>query len=271
MRLAIRHVTHYSFTEPVHHGLQRLRLRPKATNGQTVLDWTMELDGATEQVSYEDQHHNHVTLVSIPQGTSEVCVTISGTVETADTAGVIGQHAGYLPLWHFAQPTALTRGGPAMQALVAKAGQNDGDTIGWLHRLSAAISGVVQYGKGMTDATTSAEQALMAGHGVCQDHVHIFLGCCCLAGIPARYVSGYLMMDDRVDQEAGHAWAEAHVAGLGWVGFDISNGISPDPRYVRVATGRDYREAAPVTGMVYGAQESALRITLSVEQQQANQ
>ena len=58
--------------------------------------------------------------------------------------------------------------------------------------------------------------------------------------VPARYVSGYLMMDDRVDQEATHAWAEAFVEGLGWVGFDISNGISPDPRYVRVATGRDY-------------------------------
>ena len=70
--------------------------------------------------------------------------------------------------------------------------------------------------------------------------------------IPARYVSGYLMMNDRIEQEATHAWAEAWVQGLGWVGFDVSNGISPDPRYVRVATGRDYRDAAPITGISFG-------------------
>lgn len=61
------------------------------------------------------------------------------------------------------------------------------------------------------------------------------------------------MMDDRVEQEASHAWAEVHVDGLGWVGFDVANGISPDERYVRVATGRDYAEAAPVTGLSWGA------------------
>jgi transglutaminase-like putative cysteine protease len=74
-------------------------------------------------------------------------------------------------------------------------------------------------------------------------------------------------MDDRIDQEAGHAWAEAHVEGLGWVGFDVSNAISPDARYVRVATGRDYREAAPVTGVSYGAGDSSLQVRLAVEQQ----
>ena len=75
------------------------------------------------------------------------------------------------------------------------------------------------------------------------------------------------MMDDRIDQEAGHAWAEAHVEGLGWVGFDVSNAISPDARYVRVATGRDYREAAPVTGVSYGSGDSTLEVRLAVEQQ----
>jgi transglutaminase-like putative cysteine protease len=90
---------------------------------------------------------------------------------------------------------------------------------------------------------------------VCQDHAHIFIGAARAADIPARYVSGYLMMNDRIEQDATHAWAEAHVEELGWVGFDISNGISPDPRYVRVATGRDYRHAAPLT------------VNVSVEQQ----
>lgn len=90
-------------------------------------------------------------------------------------------------------------------------------------------------------------------------------------GIPARYVSGYLMMDDRIEQDAGHAWAEAHVEGLGWVGFDISNGISPDARYVRVATGRDYSDAAPITGIRYGARDEAMHVKLAVEQQHIGQ
>jgi transglutaminase-like putative cysteine protease len=127
------------------------------------------------------------------------------------------------------------------------------------------------YSAGHTDAETPAEEALVAGRGVCQDHAQIFIGCARLLGVPSRYVSGYLMMDDRVEQEAGHAWAEAHVDGLGWVGFDVSNGISPDPRYVRIATGRDYREAAPVTGVSYGARDHGMHVELAVQQQPVEQ
>ena len=79
------------------------------------------------------------------------------------------------------------------------------------------------------------------------------------------------MMNDRIEQEASHAWAEAHIDGLGWVGFDISNGISPDERYVRVATGRDYRDAAPVTGISFGNTTQELEVAVAVEQQQVQQ
>jgi transglutaminase-like putative cysteine protease len=74
------------------------------------------------------------------------------------------------------------------------------------------------------------------------------------------------MMNDRVEQSASHAWAEAHLDTLGWVGFDISNGISPDGRYVRVATGFDYRDAAPVAGMSFGARDESMNVSLRVEQ-----
>ena len=86
-------------------------------------------------------------------------------------------------------------------------------------------------------------------------------------GVPARYVSGYLMMNDRVDQDASHAWAEAFVQGIGWIGFDVSNQISPDERYVRVATGLDYSEAAPVSGLRIGKQgEEELEVSIQVQQ-----
>jgi len=270
MRLAIRHVTHYRFERPVAHGLQRLRLKPKPTHGQKVLEWDMTLDGVKFEAAYDDHHHNHTSLVSVDQGAAEVTITCSGVVETADRSGIVGKHVGHLPLWALLQQTELTRPGARMKALTTGFSLGS-DPLGALHQLSKSIIGEVRYEVGLTDAKTSAEAAVTEGAGVCQDHAHIFIGCARSLGVPARYVSGYLMMNDRIEQDAGHAWAEAHVDGLGWVGFDVSNQISPDARYVRVATGRDYREAAPVTGLSYGAGETQLRVSLAVEQQSTAQ
>ncbi len=271
MRLSIRHTTHYHFGEPVAHGLQRIRLTPKATQGQTILDWKMTYTGAHEELSYDDQNFNHVTLLSVEPQAEEVYVTCEGKVDTHDYAGVIGQHSGHLPLWSFCGQTDLTRPGPNMKALLANIKPDSDDPVFALHALSEAIRERVEYETGHTQVDTSAEEACSAGHGVCQDHAHIFIGLARALDFPARYVSGYLMMNDRIDQEATHAWAEAHIEGLGWVGFDISNGISPDARYVRVATGRDYKEAAPIAGISYGSAEHKLHVELSVEQQTVDQ
>lgn len=271
MRLSIRHTTRYEFAGPVARGLQRLRLRPKSSHGQSIHDWTMELEGAVVEAEFDDHNHNHTVLVSIPEGTRAVALTCGGTVTTADTVGIVGPHHGFMPLWCFLDQTELTRPGPRLKALAgALAGQ--ADKLDLLHALSAAIYDEVRYEVGRTDAATTAEQAIVAGHGVCQDHAHIFIGAARLLGVPARYVSGYLMMPEQVEQDAGHAWAEAHVPGLGWVGFDVSNRTCPDARYVRVATGLDYRDAAPVSGITFGAHgETALVVSLSVEQQRAEQ
>ncbi|MDE2595840.1 MAG: transglutaminase family protein [Sphingomonadales bacterium] len=271
MRLSIRHTTHYLFDHPVAHGLQRLRLTPKSTHGQQVVAWNMALGGAKLEAEYDDQHHNRTTLISVEPGTREITIACTGTVDTADNAGVLGVHTGHMPMWAFIKQTPLTRPGARMRGLVQGLGADRSDPLASLHALSQAVLAAMQYEIGVTNATTVAEAALVAGHGVCQDHAQVFIGCARLLGVPARYVSGYLMMDDRIDQEAGHAWAEAHVEGLGWVGFDVSNGISPDSRYVRVATGCDYRDAAPVTGISYGTGDSALKVSLAVEQQLAEQ
>ena len=252
------------------HALQRLRLTPKETQGQTILNWEMEYQNAHEELHYEDQNCNTVTLVAVDSGATEVVITCRGTVDTEDNAGVIGKHSGHLPLWSFLAQTKLTKPGPHMRALMREL-DPEGDKLDYLHALSALIRERVTYETGRTGVDTMAEKAVENGFGVCQDHAHIFIGAARAADIPARYVSGYLMMDDRIEQEATHAWAEAHIEGLGWVGFDISNGISPDPRYVRVATGRDYRDAAPVTGISFGATEEMLTVDIAVEQQQVDQ
>ena len=268
MRLSIRHTTRYAFSEPVIHALQRLRLTPKATQGQSIISWDMQYENAHPELEYDDQHFNTVTLVAVEPDASEVVVTCHGVVETLDNAGVIGQHSGHLPLWSFLGQTPLTKPGPRLRALIRDVpGPEEDEGLAYLHALSARIREAVEYEPGCSGVDTTAEEAVANGKGVCQDHAHIFIAAARAADIPARYVSGYLMMNDRVEQDATHAWAEAHIDGLGWVGFDIANGISPDPRYVRVATGRDYRDAAPVTGISFGQSKQLLTVNVEVEEQ----
>ena len=271
MRLGIEHTTRYEFSQPVAHGLQRLRLTPKNTQGQKVLSWNMELIGARLEVEYDDHNHNRTVLVSAEPGARVVEIRCTGTVDTADNAGVIGQHSGHMPLWSFLAQTPLTRPGSKMRAIIGGLETPRSETLPLLHELSLQVLEQVAYATGETGVSTTGEEAAALGKGVCQDHVHIFIGAARALGVPARYVSGYLMINDRIEQEAGHAWAEAHIDHLGWVGFDVSNRISPDERYVRVATGRDYSEAAPVTGLSYGAGETVLEVRLAVEQRRSEQ
>ena len=265
MLLTIRHVTRYRFDTPVVYGLQQVRKTPKSSGQQKVLDWSTTVEGGQLEARFEDHHHNVVDLLGLARGASDVAVISEGTVEVEDTHGIVGRHRGPAPLWLYARPTERTRIGSECRRLLREVqGASDLDR---LHGLMALVSGAVRYEIGASQPDWGAEEALAAGRGVCQDHAHVFLACAREMGFPARYVSGYLMLDDRETQDAMHAWAEAHVEGLGWVGFDVSNGISPDIRYVRVATGLDYADAAPVTGTRIGGQGESLSVEIAVAQQ----
>ena len=267
MKLAISHNTTYSFDTPVDYGLQQLRLTPKSRVGQTVLDWKMEIEGGKVETAFTDAHANSVTLLSFDPDAAGISVHCSGTVETEDRGGVVGNQKGFIPLWLFKRSTELTRAGPNVRRLAKGLKDEQTEDLALLHALSDRILTEVSYEIGTTDALTSADAAIEHGRGVCQDHAHIFIAAARALDYPARYVSGYLMMNDRTHQEASHAWAEAHIDGLGWVGFDVSNGISPDARYVRVATGLDYREAAPISGLRFGPQTEELDVAIEVQQQ----
>ena len=265
-RLLISHNTHYRFDRPVTYALQRLKLRPKDNGGQTVVDWSIDIDGGQIQSSCEDAHLNHVTLVSVDSGRTEVSIKCSGTIETQNSDGIIGKHRGHIPLWCFLKPTRLTTAGKAVVKMLGNFKIDQANQLGGLHTLSDIVRDHLPYQDGHTTSSTTAEQALGIGQGVCQDHAHIFIAAARHLGIPARYVSGYLLMEGITDQSASHAWAEAHVEPLGWIGFDISNGYSPDQRYIRVATGFDYRDAAPITGLSFGALDESMVVSLRVEQ-----
>ncbi len=191
MKLAIRHTTRYRFREPVVHALQRLRLTPKQTQGQQILEWDMAYENAARELEYEDQHCNTVTLIAVDPGAQEVSVTCRGTVRTEDEGGIIGRHSGHLPLWSFLGQTRLTRPGSKLRALADKMAEpGEGELVEWLHDLSNLIRDHVTYETGHTGVSTTAEEAVGAGCGVCQDHAHIFIGAARARGIPARYVSG---------------------------------------------------------------------------------
>lgn len=267
MDLRIRHVTQYRYDAPLSYGLQRLKLRPPSDGVQTVHDWALTIDGGEIQFGYADQFGNSVDLLRLSAGAQEITIEAAGSVSIADTAGVTGPHAGRVPLWVFAAATPLTQPGPAVRALARGVRGQGGGLLDRLHALNAEIARAVSYETGRTDSTTTAEAALAAGHGVCQDHAHVMIAAARQMGLPARYVSGYLMMTDRTAQEASHAWAEVHVEDLGWVGFDPANGISPDARYLRLAVGRDYLDAAPARGIRTSAGGEALDVALEVHQQ----
>jgi transglutaminase-like putative cysteine protease len=204
-------------------------------------------------------------LVSVTRGSTEISITAKGEVETTDTAGVVGKKNGSPPVWLYLGQTERTAPGPLIKALASQL-QDTSDVLGGLHALSASILVAAPYTIGSTYAETTAEEALAGHSGVCQDHTQIFVSAARCAGVPARYVSGYLMMNDRIEQEASHAWAEAYVDGLGWVGFDVSNGISPDERYVKLAAGLDYRQAAPISGLRLGDASESMIVSLQIEQ-----
>jgi transglutaminase-like putative cysteine protease len=264
MLLKITHRTEYRYDAPVQYALQRLRLVPYGGPTQTIRSWSLAIDGAREEVRFTDHFGNDTRLLSVEGEPHVISVEAAGEVETHITAGVMGAHRGFAPLWLFGSETRLTAAGEGIRGLAKEIG--GGAELERLHALMTAIHERVAYMIGTTDADTLAEEALSQGSGVCQDHSHIFIAAARLLGFPARYVSGYLMMNHVLEQVATHAWAEAHVSNLGWVAFDVANGISADERYVRVATGRDYRDAMPVSGIRLGQAEEQLAVHITVEQ-----
>jgi transglutaminase-like putative cysteine protease len=232
-----------------------------------VLNWAVTVDGAKIETGYADQYGNRVELVSVEGAEHRITITASGEVETHDKAGVFGAHQGFCPLWLFLRETPLTTPGELVRNLAENV---HGDSeLAQLHALMEAIHETVAYTPGTTTTETTAEEALAAKSGVCQDHAHIFIAAARLRNTPARYVSGYLLMEGQSEQVATHAWAEAHVPGLGWVGFDAANNVCPDDRYVRIASGLSYRDGAPVSGLRLGQAGENLKVSLTVEPSQS--
>jgi transglutaminase-like putative cysteine protease len=148
-----------------------------------------------------------------------------------------------------------------------------GDALTALKRLNKTIHDSFNYMQGVTEVHSPIDDALKAKSGVCQDFAHMMIAIARRWGVPSRYVSGYLHHrlkgQDRSGDDATHAWVEAYLPSMGWIGFDPTNDILAGDRHIRVAVGRDYADVPPTRGTFKGGAESELAISVSVQPTQA--
>ena len=268
MRIRISHLTTYRYDTPPTGVTQLLRVTPRNHEGQYVVDWRIELSQDCQLHQHEDAFGNITHSFTAESPFRELSISVEGEIDTHDTSGVIRGTVERFPPSLFLRETALTQPDAAIvefaDSTPASAGTHP---LPLLHGLMTSLHREMKFDINPTHVATMAAEAFALRHGVCQDITHIFIAASRQLGIPARYVGGHLYRADGMTaQEAGHAWAEAYVENLGWVGFDPANGISVTQAHVRVAVGLDYLGAAPVRGARLGGSGETLQVTVQVGQ-----
>lgn len=266
MQIKVYHRTTYAYETPANGLVQALRLRPDDHDSQHIADWRIDVDIDGAYRESRDVFGNHVTMFYAERPATAITVTVAGLVMTGETAGVIRAREP-LPASIFLRQTALTCLSPPIVELAERWAQKP--VLAALHHIAGVLYEKMRFDVDATNATTTAAEAYDAGHGVCQDFAHIFIAAARRIGVPARYVSGHLARAEHMQQDAAHAWAEALVPDLGWVGFDPANGRCADEAYVRVAIGLDYLDAAPIRGARRGG--GAEQLTVAVHAGAAQQ
>lgn len=276
MNLKIHHVTVFEYPRPATNSINEVWLRPLTDGRQSCLSFSLASEPRSEPRSYIDYFGNTVYHFDIPQPHTRLEIIARAEVETReiDLAEVMtADHSPYELLaaverdrWmDFLVPTTLTAAGDAIRDLsesIAIKGRSVAEVV---RDLADRVTARVRYQSGVTTVSTTAEEALRTGAGVCQDHTHVFLAACRLLGIPARYISGYLCTGAGEDEEqASHAWPEALLPRAGWVGLDVANGKLVDGHYVACAIGREYSDVPPVRGAYSGPEGSGLDVAVYV-------
>ena len=268
MRLIVEHSTSYSFEAPRKRVVQSHRLTPADSAAQTIRAWSVAADGASFGAAFVDGAGNRVSTMTVPGPVDGVAVLVRGEVETADTAGVLRGHRETVAPPVYLRETWATAAGIGLHELGAQVSAPLG-TLDAAHEMCALVADTIAYTPGVTEADMTAADVVELGQGVCQDQTQVLIAIARIRGTPARYVTGYLLAgDETVGDEASHAWAELYLPDLGWVGFDPANRCCPDARYIRVSSGLDALDAAPIRGISLGAGEESMDIQVSVAAQQ---
>ena len=268
MKLRIVHATTFAYDAPVTEGYTEVRLRPLDSGGQRCLAFRLAADPAADVRQRVDRLGNDVRYFDVLAPHDRLVVTATSEVSTPDAFA--DGAAGLTPLdrFDYLAPSAYAPFSDGIRAFAADARAGDG--LETARRLLAAIRDRLTYQKGATDVSTSADQALARGRGVCQDFAHLMLAGCRLLGIPSRYVSGYVHAPADGMGAASHAWADVFIDGLGWISLDPTVGAPQSGRHVRVAVGRDYSDVPPTRGVYKGSAKETLSVEVRVEESPAS-
>jgi transglutaminase-like putative cysteine protease len=285
MFYSIRHVTRFRYSGPVRESVMELRMQPRSEGPQTLRSFQISTNPRAQLYAYTDHLGNAVYHFNLLREHEELRIEAQAVVEL-----------GAFPQWperlddlewgrynnynltddHFDMlgPSKFARLSPELLTFmkIAELEKPVGDPLTAIKTLTRAIYDSFEYQSGITEVHSPIEHALRERRGVCQDFAHIMIAIARAWGVPARYVSGYMYhrgAKDRSGADATHAWVEAYLPSLGWVGFDPTNNILTGERYVRAAVGRDYNDVPPTRGTFKGAAESELSIAVAIEPTQA--
>jgi transglutaminase-like putative cysteine protease len=267
MRIRISHETRYRYDAPTSGVIQTLRLTPRNHDGHYVVRWRIDVTEDCRLDVHEDAFGNITHTFTAEGPFEELGIQVEGEVDVQDTAGIVRGAIERFPPSLYLRATPLTEVDGSIADFARATRAQADDTLPLLHALLGRIHGEMTYDTDPTRTTTTAAEAFALKRGVCQDLTHIFIAAARHLDIPARYVGGYFHRADGVtQQDAGHAWAEAHVPSIGWVAFDPTNGICATDAHVRVAVGLDYLGAAPVRGARRGGGTESMAVRVLVDQ-----
>jgi transglutaminase-like putative cysteine protease len=273
-RLRIRHVTGFTYAGTAHASYNEARLTPLTVPGQTTLFSHVETQPSSPAHRYWDYWGSQVTAFDLQRPHQQLKVTATSLVETTPAAPLpdgcdwahLRKESTVDERVELLVATPLTEVGTELTARTGElaAGRSP---VRAAVALAGFVTDTVAYVPGSTGVNTGAREAWALRQGVCQDLAHLTLGLLRTAGIPARYVSGYLYPNEQAkvgDTVAGqsHAWVEWWCGD--WYGFDPTNGVPAGQRHVIVARGRDYADVPPLKGVYHGAPSSHLGVTVEI-------
>lgn len=275
-RLRIVHRTGFTYKLPATASYNEARMLPQSNNSQIVLSSNLDIHPSAAQHSYVDYWGTRVSTFEVLTSHHELSVTATSLVEvrTHDTPApsttwdaLNDVRDTSTEFVECSQQTTLTKP-PTDLVHIAKAiAKRHEDPGAAAFEIAAEVHKHIAYTKGVTGVQTTAAHAWEAKNGVCQDIAHVTIGALRAVGIPARYVSGYLM--PKADAEIGetitgesHAWVEWFAGS--WHGFDPTNMLEIAERHVLVARGRDYKDVSPLRGVYAGASASAIFVSVEI-------
>jgi transglutaminase-like putative cysteine protease len=285
MFYSIRHVTRFRYTAPVRESVMELRMQPRSEGPQTLRSFQISTNPRAQLYAYTDHLGNAVYHFNLLREHEELRIEVQAVVEFLAMPQVpesLGEDE-----WARYKPARLSDDhfdmlGPSKFAKpsadlftfmkIADIEKPVGDPLSAMKTLMRTIYHSFEYEPGITQVHSPIELALTGRRGVCQDFSHVMIAVARQWGIPARYVSGYMFHRgnrDRSEADATHAWVEAWLPSLGWVGFDPTNNVMAAERHVRAAVGRDYSDVPPTRGTFKGQADTELSIAVAIEPTQA--